>query len=247
MYDKVSDFYDRLFSFDSRWTGQRALFRSFLSKYPLNYAAEIGCGTGVQALALASCGVVVSGLDISLPMLQKARANAQKVSQSVTWLQGGMTDASAILQPHSQDAVFLLGNTLCHLTHPRELAGLWSGLEQVVRPGGYCILQLLNYIPILGEKKRILDIHREGAEEFIRFYDFVEGQQILFNILYVQERGGRLESELFSQPLYAFLPEEVQSSLQAAGWQVAELCSELDGSPFDPRTSQTLCIIARRS
>ncbi|BAU28502.1 methyltransferase family protein [Aneurinibacillus soli] len=55
---------------------------------PGEKALDIGCGTGIYSLLLASKGIDVTGVDISTAMLKKAREKAEKSQQAITFLEG---------------------------------------------------------------------------------------------------------------------------------------------------------------
>jgi ubiquinone/menaquinone biosynthesis C-methylase UbiE len=92
---------------------------------------EIGVGTGRVGLDLASSGIPLIGLDLSLPMLLRLRENAGDAAVPI--VQG---DALAL--PFDDDAFgAALASHVFHLIadYPRALAEL----VRVVRPGG-CVL-----------------------------------------------------------------------------------------------------------
>lgn len=60
---------------------------------------DIGCGTGLYALDLAARGVDVTGVDISRPMLERARAKAQDAGLDVRLL-----EADALQLPFGENS-----------------------------------------------------------------------------------------------------------------------------------------------
>ncbi len=245
MYDQAARFYDRMFPFSLRLESQKQIFLKFLENYPLNRVTEAGCGTGVQSLALAECGLEVIGTDISEEMLSRALSNSKLSKATVQWIKAGIEELPEKLLQHSQDAVFILGNTLCHLTQSDSLYRILTDLKNCLVPRGYLILQLLNYTPILKAQQRVLNISRETNEEFIRFYDFLENGRIRFNILHIAGQGQQPDHELISQELYPYTRMEIEQMLTEAGYHIQAVWEELDGKEFDQEYSGTLCIVAQ--
>jgi demethylmenaquinone methyltransferase / 2-methoxy-6-polyprenyl-1,4-benzoquinol methylase len=127
MFDRIAPVYDamnRLMTagLDRRWRRETAA--SVVG--PGDEVLDVCCGTGDLALAAAEAGGVVTGLDFSEPMLERARAKAPEVE----WV-----SADALALPFADgsfDAV-TIGFGL------RNLATAESGLEEmrrVLRPGG---------------------------------------------------------------------------------------------------------------
>ena len=127
MFDRIAPVYDamnRLMTagLDRRWRRETAA--SVVG--PGDEVLDVCCGTGDLALAAAEVGGVVTGLDFSEPMLERARAKAPEIE----WV-----SADALALPFaggSFDAV-TIGFGL------RNLANAERGLEEmrrVLRPGG---------------------------------------------------------------------------------------------------------------
>jgi demethylmenaquinone methyltransferase/2-methoxy-6-polyprenyl-1,4-benzoquinol methylase len=124
-YDLINDV--QSFGLHRRWkrklvwlanpkTGERAL--------------DLCCGTGDIAIALASLGAEVVGLDFSKPMLQVAKLKAQNSKSKVDFVQG---DAQKIAFPENSFEIVTIGYGL------RNLSSLETGLREMQRvasPGG---------------------------------------------------------------------------------------------------------------
>ena len=66
----------------------------FLSMFPLLAGASIldmGCGTGRHSVELAKRGYKVTGVDISVGMLEQARKKAEEAGVSIRWVQADAT------------------------------------------------------------------------------------------------------------------------------------------------------------
>jgi SAM-dependent methyltransferase len=93
---------------------------------------DLGCGTGVLALALAWAGHRVRGVDRSLPMLRIARRNARGVP-GVKFVRGDLLDP----QPGGPyDVVVCAYDTLNYLRKLVEVRKLFSNVAASLREGG---------------------------------------------------------------------------------------------------------------
>jgi demethylmenaquinone methyltransferase / 2-methoxy-6-polyprenyl-1,4-benzoquinol methylase len=127
MFDRVSPVYDLMnrvttMGLDGGW---RRLAAEAVVR-PGNEVLDACCGTGDLAIAAERAGGVVTGLDFSERMLERAR----RKSQSVSWVQGDVT--ALPFADRSFDAV-TVGFGI------RNIPDLESGLRElarVLRPGG---------------------------------------------------------------------------------------------------------------
>jgi len=95
---------------------------------------DVGCGTGNYSLALAKDGLLVTGIDISTAMLDRARANAEARGAQVDFLQG---DAR---QLPFQDASFDGIISVSALEFVPNLSSALSELHRVLKPGGKLVV-----------------------------------------------------------------------------------------------------------
>ena len=127
MFDRISPVYDRMnramtLGLDRRW---RRLAASAAVR-PNDRVLDTCCGTGDLALACEEAGGVVTGLDFSESMLERARVK----SASIEWLQG---DALSLPFDDGSFDAATVGFGVRNLADlPRGLAEL----RRVLRPGG---------------------------------------------------------------------------------------------------------------
>lgn len=96
---------------------------------------DLCCGTGQLAALLADKGWAVTGVDISEPMIEVARANAPGVEFQVG-------DARDDLPARDFSAVFSIYDSLNHLMTLDELVRVFGNVYAVLSPGGYFAFDL---------------------------------------------------------------------------------------------------------
>jgi SAM-dependent methyltransferase len=205
MYDDFSADYDRFVD----WPGRLAVEMPFIVGRIGNssYVLDAACGTGMHAIALAQRGYAVAGADLSVGMIERARANAEAAGVVARFevagfgeLAGAFTPAlSPALTPAltpalSQgereqrfDAVLCLGNSLPHLLTPADLEAALADFAACLRPGGLLLIQNRNFDAVLARRERWMgpQAHWDGDAEwlFLRFYDFEPDGTLTFNLL----------------------------------------------------------------
>jgi demethylmenaquinone methyltransferase/2-methoxy-6-polyprenyl-1,4-benzoquinol methylase len=132
LFSTIADRYDLItillsYGQDKRWKRQLA---TLASNSPHLRALDLACGTGDIAFELALRGADVTGLDITLRMLQIAQRKARTPSGSVSFVAG---DMMALPFP---DRSFDLVTTGYGLRNVPELAAALAEIRRVLTPGG---------------------------------------------------------------------------------------------------------------
>ncbi|MBE0642816.1 MAG: class I SAM-dependent methyltransferase [Bacteroidetes bacterium] len=236
-YDALADNYDSMTQFATRLQRQKELLAAVLSAMPARTAIDMGCGTGVHAIALAQLGLEVTGVDISEGMLEKARTNANESNAPLRFVRG---DFLTSIAPTPTDLLICLGNSLPHLESREALAAVLTHWRTLCAPGGYVLIQLLNYGRVLEQRERIVNIRRSGVESIIRFYDFLD-DALQFNILSIRETGGVITHTLQSTRLSPFVETDILSAAESAGFSDVRIYGSL---AFTSLTNESADLVA---
>jgi SAM-dependent methyltransferase len=208
---------------------------------------EIGCGTGRVALALARAGHEVTGLDLSAPMIERARAKlsaeAPAVRERVSLVVGDMTAFdlgrrfAAIMSPFGG---------FQHLTTVDQQLACLACCRDHLRPGGALVLDLFNPSPVPTD---LLQDEPADAEEEATLVEWTHGRRIRSWITVVGYRPAEQvnECELVCEilepdgtsrrisdafPLRYLFRYELEHLLVRAGLELAGLHGDYDRSPF---------------
>lgn len=244
LYDQLADQYADLTDTARRRKLADGFADRLLSQYSIGSALDAATGTGVYALALAKRGVRVLGTDLSSAMLDQAARGARKEDVRVTWLQAPMQRLGQDVTG-SYDAVLCMGNSLPHLVSQADLEAALTSFASLLSKSGILVLQVLNYSRVLAEHQRIVDINRNGDMEYIRFYDF-EPSVVQFNVLTIDWSQQPPVHELHSTTLRPYVVDEIATALRQSGFDIEGTHGGLDFSPYDPNSSVTAMIVARR-
>lgn len=132
---------------------------------PVRSVLDLGCGTGSHALRLARRGYAVTGVDLSEPMLARARAKAAAEPGLDAAFRGGdlraLGDAlDADAGPF--DAAVVLFAVLGYLGTNADLRAALAGVRGALRPGGLLVFDGWYGPAVLadppGERVRVLDV-----------------------------------------------------------------------------------------
>lgn len=243
-YEGLSANYDRMTRFESRLKREETILKTWVDRFNPRSVLDAACGTGLHVIALRKLGVEAVGADISSPMIQKANENAKANSVDAEFITAGIVDLPNAVDAEF-DAVFCLGNSIPHLLNSHTLKSAFKSFAGILKPGGFLLLQLLNYERILGSKNRIVGIHSDGDLEFVRFYDFLD-PLIRFNIIEINHSSKPITHRLHSTELYPYRCEEITAALSEMSFTDVEIFGNMKRDDFDPTESTDLVITARR-
>jgi ubiquinone/menaquinone biosynthesis C-methylase UbiE len=124
---------------------------------------DAGCGTGIFAAAFLARGAAITGLDVSLPML--ARARRKLGNSSFTAVAGDM------LRLPFADAVFDKAVSVTALEFIGEAKAAVEDLFRVVKPGGRIVVATLNSLsPWAVRRKAAAEEDENSVFREARFY-----------------------------------------------------------------------------
>ncbi len=117
-------------------------YRSLAERIGARTILDVGCGTGMLTVTLATGGRRVIGLDPSARMLQHARNRAR--ASCVTWVHGTAADLDiGSLEMGNVDYAVMTGNVAQHLTGD-DWAATLHGIRRAIRSGGVLAFESRN-------------------------------------------------------------------------------------------------------
>ena len=243
-YDFLAPDYDRMTRFVERLERERELLRGFLADAQPHSGLDLGCGTGLHTIALAQLGLKITGVDLSPEMIARARQNAAQYGlKYIRWEVASLEDFPEAVGG-AFDLIVCLGNTLAHVG-PAQLPVVLANFHRALNPGGRLVLQLLNYVPVLRRRNRIVDVRRVEGKIYLRFYDFLPGG-LRFNLLILAETDSGIRHSLRSAELFPHTPETLAAGLKEAGFEPPGMFANLQKEAFGRETSKNLVLTAVR-
>lgn len=214
----------------------------------------VGCGTGRIAVPLAAAGHVVTGLDISTAMLERARARAAREGVEVAWKEGRLEEVDLgkgafglTLIPAD---VFLYNSTVGEQLRWLEAiaAGLaFNGRLIIDLPGpALWIDGASDGQPLLAARGVTED--GQAFEAWHVHEDDLATQTRWLQVTYetTAEDGSvrRLKSEHLLRYVY---PAEVEHLLARAGFELAALYGDYDAGMLTTESERMIAVATRSS
>ncbi|HEY6471300.1 MAG TPA: class I SAM-dependent methyltransferase [Acidimicrobiales bacterium] len=201
---------------------------------------DVGCGTGIVTLELASRGYRMIGVDPSPVMLEVARRKPG--ADGVKWVRG---DARQLGTPGA-DLAIMSGHVVQFILHDADWLDALAGVKEALRPGGYLAFESRD--PRAREwehwtgRKRIIPDSPGG-----RIESWTEVTHVEDDVVHAVGHRRLLDSneELVSPFALRFRSEELLTqSLTASGFSVVSVFGDWDRRPSGP-SERELILIAR--
>ncbi|PID57899.1 MAG: hypothetical protein CR986_08250 [Ignavibacteriae bacterium] len=198
-YNSLSLNYDLMINFEKSLKNKTESLRNFVEKQ-YNNALDIGCGTGVDSIALSELGLKVDAVDQSNEMLKLAKLNAQKRELNINFFQS-KTDAIPLTKRY--DLIISLGNTIANISN-EELEILFKKLPIILNKNGKIIIQILNFSSLPKSGYYLLNKYENDNIQIIRKY-LIKGNNIDFIIeINSAERKETIVTKIFPYSLGDF-------------------------------------------
>lgn len=256
MYNTFSGDYDRFVNWADRLAYEIPFIEQQIDRLqkttgqPLDIL-DTACGTGMHAIALAKLGHRVSAADLYPQMIEKSLQNSQNAGVSVHFETAGLGDMAQTYAPEHFDLVLCLGNSLPHLLSEKELEDAMTDFADCLRPGGLLLIQNRNFDAVMLRQERWMGpqayITKDVEWVFQRFYDFLPGRLVRFNIVILKQEGDTgWNASVVSTLLRPQFHTELARALTQAGFDKIREFGSMQGDGFSPDSSSDLILTAVR-
>ncbi len=212
---------------------------------------DIGCGTGVLAVALASRGIEVTGVDPAAAMIEVAE---QRIREAAVGSRAEVVRGTAAsVAASSYFAAIMMGHVAQYFLSRPEWDQVLADAHRALVPGGWIAFESRNPEGLSWdawdeESTRETQPHPEGGEftswlEVLGIeHDDADGPLITARGHNIFPDGRHVTAD---EPLrYRPLPV-LQASLEQAGFTVEQVWGDWDRSPVEP-DSPELILLARK-
>lgn len=238
-FNFTSEFYDKMIKPEEVIKRKTAFYKKILTP-EMTTAADIGCGTGSDSIALALNGLKVIGFDHASEMVVKAKRNSEKYGLNILF---SVNAAEKIPVKYfgKYDIAVSMGNAIANVP-PEKLDRAFKNIYNLLKPRGVFLMQILSYRMIQKNNKRLINITKSDNNYFIRFYDIFE-DKLNFNILSID--GDNLKSaNLKTTVLYPYSKIFIGKALRKAGFKKFNYYSDMELNKYNERKSKDLIIKA---
>ncbi len=240
-----SDLYDHPALYDALLpVGAHLPYYRDLARQASGEALELACGTGQLTVPIAVEGLPISGLDLSAPMLNRARERAAAQQVSVEHLQGDMRHFDL---GRRFGLIFVARNSLLHLHSTEEILAAFASIRRHLAPGGVFAFDVFN--------PNIRRLARPAEQRF----PAMQVETELFGTLSVEEASdydaaaqvtrarwyvsapGKPDAWVLPLELRSIFPQELPLLLQAGGFRLKSRVGDLFETSFHSNSRSQVC------
>jgi SAM-dependent methyltransferase len=241
-YAMLAETYDIMVDWPARLARERPFFATLFETIRAKRVLDVGCGTGHHARMFSEFVPEVLGIDPSQPMLD--RALAQTEGDMPQFMLGGFTDIPTLPGPF--DVITMLGNTLAHVKNVQTLEKTLHDVRVALAPEGRLCIQTINYDSLLVAGSRMLPLVArtvEGREYLFLREHRIANRHAEFTITtLIKDAAWKQHIERTVHiPLTS---EQMQASLDNAGFRNADFFGDYHGAEYDPASSGSMVVVA---
>lgn len=184
---------------------------------------DLACGTGSSTLPLASRGYRTGGIDLSPEMLEQARAKATAAGLAIDFRRG---DLRSLRTTERYDLALLFQDGLNYLLSEEELSRAFSGIHDLLSPGGYFIFDLTRPSRRNCREESSFYWADEAGYTLLWESRYREADAIweLFLTMFIEERGGLYRKFQEQHREKDYPPALVERLLGESGFALLQIC-----------------------
>lgn len=210
---------------------------------------EVACGTGRLTLPIAREGILITGLDVSAPMLAIARGKSEREKLPVSWLE---QDCRQMRCPQTFAMIFSATNAMQHLLDIESVNAFLGSARSALREDGVLVIDVFNPNPAklarpVTTRYVQKTFHNANGEE-VRVEaasEYHAATQILGFTLFYFAGGTLVHTKEVN--LRCFFPEELLALCHFNGLKVIRRFGDYDESPFTDGSPKQILLCRKDS
>ena len=213
---------------------------------------ELGCGTGRVALPVVRAGVRLVGIDLSAPMLARARTRLTRarLAERALLVRGDIRQLPLRTRP-GFGLVMAPYGILQSLTRERDLEATLRSVARVLRPGGLFGLDLVPDLPRWSEYHRRTSLEgRRDSKTTVTLIESVRQDRrrklTIFDQEYVERRGRARTVHRFALTFRTLSVPQMARRLEKAGFAIQAILGDYQGGPWDERADVWVMLAVKR-
>jgi ubiquinone/menaquinone biosynthesis C-methylase UbiE len=215
-------------------------------------ALELGCGTGRLLAPMARAGGSLTGIDLSEPMLARARKRLARLPRTTrpALVRG---DIRALpFRRHSFGVVLASYGMLQSLLSDADLEASIGEAARVLEPGGTLGIDLVPDLPRWEPYERKVSLRgRLNTRTTLTLVETVRQDRrrglTHFDEEFVERRGRTATRRRFTLSFRTVPMSDLCARVEAAGFRIEAMLGSYRGQPWDPRAAVWVVLAIRQS
>jgi len=232
-YNILSQEYDTMIKFENSLKNKLVSLKNFIEPN-FKTALDLGCGTGVDSIALTQLGLNVDAVDHSSEMIKIAIRNANKFNLKISFIHSNLSKLS---MNKNYNFIVSLGNTLANLSL-HDLEKFFEFIRNHLSENGRAVVQTLNYRAMPSSGEYILNKFENDNIIIIRKYLF-NGETVDF-IIEITDKKNQTSEEIKTK-IYPHSAEKFKELCKKFSCNFS-IYGNLTKAPFEKELSNNIVL-----
>jgi SAM-dependent methyltransferase len=244
-FETYPEEYDALTGADARAVPHGKEVDALIARFRSTAVLDAGCATGLTSSLFARKGVYAVGLDRSRPMLAFAKKKFGVLKGKLTF-KYGQFEKLPIALTEKFDLIVCLANAITGVGNQKGLREALAGFNRCLKPGGYLVIQLLNYVSMAEGQLFPIKATKAGEIVYERFSERL-GKRINLYVTRADLSRSPVKLEVFRHEFDNFTVNQVEAAVRRSGFVGLKRYGNLRMDQAFQKTGRDLVLTARRS
>jgi len=207
-------------NFDSRANEQYLFFKSHsILPHENKFAIDLGCGNGIQSIALAKLGFNVIAIDFNQHLLSELHKRIDNLP--ITIHETDIVNFEDTIK-NQVELIGCMGDTISHFSSIDEIRKIIKTIYSKLTDSGKVVLSFRDYsVPLTGEN-RFIPVKSDDHQILTCFLDYSDDKVNVTDLLYINENGKWIQ-KVSSYQKVRISESNIKEMLSAQGFKI-ELC-----------------------
>ncbi len=244
VFDVYAHEYDLITNAAAREVYHSKEVAAIVEKLDPKSVLDAGCASGLTSRLFARRGITTVGLDRSRRMIEVAKTQYDDTGLPLTFRTGHFEKLAQNMNGKF-DLVVCMANAISGVGTKANLRQALSGFRRVLKPGGYLLIQALNYASLKDGELMPIKATRNGDIVYLR-YTRRRGRSFEIHITRLDLANESVSFEPFCADFENFAVDEIVSALEKTGFENLRKTSDLHLKKRFGAKSRDIVLVGRR-
>jgi 2-polyprenyl-3-methyl-5-hydroxy-6-metoxy-1,4-benzoquinol methylase len=203
--------------FDTRANEQFMFFKSHaILPHDNRLAIDLGCGNGIQSIALAKLGFNVNAIDFNQQLLSELHKRID--NHPITIHQTDILNFEETIE-NQAEFIGCMGDTISHFSSIDEIRKIIKTIYSKLTDSGKIVLSFRDYSVALNGENRFIPVKSDDHQILTCFLEYSDDKVNVTDLLYANENGKWIQ-KVSSYQKVRISESKIKEILSAQGFKI---------------------------